>query len=92
MKIDHRPSENLYVLQNDEGEFLGEVEYRQSGDSLSLVRAEVPVALRRQGFGALLVRGTLEAVRDQGGLSVVPVCPYIAKYMMKNREFDDLRA
>ena len=92
MKIEHRPDENLYVLLDDQEEFLGEVEYRRSGDALSLLRAEVPVALRGQGLGIPLVRGTLEAVRDQGGLSVVPVCPYIAKYMMKNREFDDLRA
>jgi predicted GNAT family acetyltransferase len=92
MKIEHRPDENLYVLLDDQGDFLGEVEYRRSGDALSLLRAEVPVALRGQGLGIPLVRGTLEAVRDQGGLSVVPVCPYIAKYMMKNREFDDLRS
>jgi predicted GNAT family acetyltransferase len=38
------------------------------------------------------VRGTLEAIRDEGGLTVVPLCPYIAKYMMKNTEFDDLRS
>jgi predicted GNAT family acetyltransferase len=38
------------------------------------------------------VRGALEAIRDEGGLSVVPVCPYIAKFMMKNKEFEALRA
>lgn len=92
MTITHRPEENLYVLLDDQGMFLGEVEYRQSGTSLSLVRAEVPIELRGQGLGIPLVRGTLQAIRDQGGLRVVPVCPYIAKYMMKNQEFDDLRA
>lgn len=92
MTIEHRPDENLYVLLDEKGAFVGEVEYHRNGDSLSLLRAEVPVALRGQGLGIPLVRGTLEAVREQGGLSVVPVCPYIAKYMMKNREFDDLRA
>lgn len=92
MNIEHRPDENLYVLLDDEGGFVGEVEYSRSGSSLSLLRAEVPVALRGQGLSVPLVRGTLEAIRERGGLSVVPVCPYIAKYMMKNREFDDLRA
>lgn len=71
---------------------VGEVDYVKAGTTLSLVRAEVPAELRGQGLGIPLVRGTLEAIRDEGGLSVVPVCPYIAKFMMKNREFDALRA
>ncbi len=71
---------------------VGEVDYVKAGTTLSLVRAEVPAELRGQGLGVPLVRGTLDAIRDEGGLSVVPVCPYIAKFMMKNREFDALRA
>jgi predicted GNAT family acetyltransferase len=56
------------------------------------VRAEVPIEKRGQGLGIPLVKGTLQAITEQGGLSVVPICPYIAKYMMKNREFEDLLA
>lgn len=92
MRIEHRPHDSLYVLINDHDEVVGEVEYTTSGNTLSLVRAEVPRALRGQGLSIPLVRGTLEAIRETGGLSVVPVCPYIAKFMMKNREFMDLRA
>jgi hypothetical protein len=91
MRIEHQPDQGRYVLIDGE-EVLGEVEYTTAGSTLSLVRAEVPVELRGQGLGIPLVRGTLEAIRDEGGLTIVPVCPYIAKYMMKNREFDALRA
>jgi predicted GNAT family acetyltransferase len=91
MRIEHQPEKNRYVLIEDE-KFLGEVEYDQHGENLSLVRAEVPEELRGQGLAAELVRGTLEAIDSVGGLTVTPVCPYIAKYMMKNREFDHLRA
>jgi predicted GNAT family acetyltransferase len=91
MKIEHRPEAHLYVLL-DNDVVVGEVEYQQTGTTLSLLRAEVPVELRGQGLGIPLVRGTLEAIRDEGGLSVVPVCPYIAKFMMKNTEFQALRA
>jgi uncharacterized protein len=92
MKIEHRPEEHLYVLLNDEGVAVGEVDYQQHESTLSLLRAEVPIELRGQGLGAALVRGTLEAIRDQGGLTVIPVCPYIAKFIMKNREFHSLKA
>jgi len=91
MRIEHQPEKNRYVLLEDE-KFLGEVEYDQNGQTLSLVRAEVPEELRGQGLAAELVKGTLEAIDAMGGLTVTPVCPYIAKYMMKNREFDHLRA
>jgi predicted GNAT family acetyltransferase len=91
MDITHEPDQNRYVLTEGE-EFLGEVEYQIQGTTLLLVRAEVPVEKRGQGLGIPLTRGTLEAIRAEGNFSVTPVCPYIAKYMMKNREFDDLKA
>lgn len=91
MRIEHQPESHRYVLIDGEA-VVGEVDYVRAGTTLSLVRAEVPLELRGQGLGIPLVRGTLEAIRDEGGLSVVPVCPYIAKFMMKNTEFDGLRA
>ena len=91
MEITHESEQHRYVL-SENGEFLGEVEYDRQGDTLHLVRAEVPAAKRGQGLGIPLVKGTLQAITEQGGLSVVPICPYIAKYMMKNREFEDLLA
>jgi predicted GNAT family acetyltransferase len=91
MRIEHQPDKNRYVLLEDE-KFLGEVEYDQQGSTLLLVRAEVPLELRGQGLAAELVKGTLEAIDAKGDLKVTPVCPYIAKYMMKNTEFSHLRA
>ncbi len=91
MRIDHQPESRRYVLMDGEA-VVGEVDYVRDGNTLSLVRAEVPVELRGQGLGVPLVRGTREAIRDEGGITVVPVCPYIAKFMMKNTEFDGLRA
>lgn len=91
MEITHESEQHRYVL-SENGEFLGEVEYDRQGDTLHLVRAEVPIEKRGQGLGIPLVKGSLQAIKDEGGLSVVPVCPYIAKYMMKNREFEDLLA
>jgi len=90
MKITHEPQSHRYVLSDGE-QFLGEVEYYQEDTTLNLVRAEVPLEHRGDGLGIPLVKGTLEAIRAEGGLTVRPVCPYIAKYMMKNTEFDELK-
>jgi len=91
MKIEHQQDTNRYVLIDNDA-VVGEVEYDRQGQTLSLVRAEVPVQLRGQGLGAALVRGTLEAIRDEGGLTITPICPYIAKFIMKNKEFRELVA
>ena len=91
MNITHEPDARRYVLR-DGDEFLGEVEYQIKGTTLLLLRAEVPLDKRGQGLGIPLTRGTLEAIREEGVYSVTPICPYIAKYIMKNPEFDDLKA
>lgn len=91
MTIEHQPDNHRYVLL-EHGDIVGVVDYLESEGVLSLVRAEVPPELRGQGKGATLVRGTLETIRREGTHKVIPVCPYIAKFIMKNAEFRDLRA
>ena len=91
MEITHEPDSRRYVLSEGD-EFLGEIEYQVQGTTLLLLRAEVPIEKRGQGLGIPLTKGTLEAIRKEGTHSVTPICPYIAKYMMKNPGFDDLKA
>ena len=91
LEISHEPDKHRYVLR-DGDEFMGEIEYQIDGTRLLLIRAEVPVEKRGEGLGIPLTRGTLDAIRAEGTYSVTPLCPYIAKYMMKNPEFDDLKA
>ena len=91
MEITHEPDAHRYVLSEGD-EVLGEIEYQAQGTTLLLLRAEVPIEKRGQGLGIPLTKGALEAIRDEGTYSVTPICPYIAKYMMKNQEFHALKA
>lgn len=92
MAIQHEPEASRYVLLDDEGDFVGEVEYDTDGDTLLLLRAEVPTFKRGGGHGVRLVRETLEMIRDEKHGKVQPICPFIAKFMVKNPEFQALRA
>jgi len=65
------------------------VNYRRSGATLWLVHAEVPAALRGQGRGAELVRGTLELIRSRGE-DMVPVCGYVRSFVHRHADFSDL--
>jgi hypothetical protein len=49
----------------------------------------VPPVLRGQGIASRLTRGVLEAARAQG-LKVVPGCSFVAAFMGRHPEFNDL--
>ena len=63
--------------------------YRLSPGVITFVHTEVPQALAGQGIGSALARGALEIVRTLG-LKVVAQCEFIAAFMGKHPEFNDL--
>ncbi|OUV18533.1 MAG: hypothetical protein CBC58_00485 [Cellulomonadaceae bacterium TMED98] len=92
MTIRHEPDASRYVYLDEAGVAAGEVEYQRDGDTLRLLRAEVPMERRGEGLGLALVRETLEMIRDEHHGTIQPICPFIAKFMVKNPEFQALRA
>ena len=65
--------------------------YRLEPGTITLVHTEVPQELGGRGVGSTLVRGALEAIRAQG-LKVSAKCPFVAAYLGKHPEFNDLVA
>lgn len=65
--------------------------YRIADGVITFIHTEVPPEFRGKGIGSKLVRGELEAARDRG-LKVVPSCPFVAGYIDKHPEFQDLLA
>ncbi|MGD0141533.1 MAG: GNAT family N-acetyltransferase [Rhizomicrobium sp.] len=67
------------------------VTYRTTAGIRTFVHTEVPSALAGKGVGSLLARGALELARTQG-FKIIPECPFIAAYIRKHPEFQDLVA
>ncbi|HTI88760.1 MAG TPA: GNAT family N-acetyltransferase [Alphaproteobacteria bacterium] len=63
--------------------------YRREPGVIIFTHVEVPYAVSGRGIGSRLVRGALDRARAEG-LKVVPRCPFVAAYMARHREYDDL--
>lgn len=70
---------------------LAVAEYRLSGDTITFTHTEVPEELEGQGIAGQVVRFALDDARSRG-LKVVPRCPYVADYIRRHQEYQDLVA
>ena len=78
-----------YELDVDGG--VAFIDYDRKGGVVTLLHTEVPPASQGRGIGSELVRGALELVREQGE-KVVPRCPFVAHYVRKHADVQDLLA
>jgi predicted GNAT family acetyltransferase len=63
--------------------------YKLADGVITFTHTEVPSALEGRGIGSALVRGALDAAREQG-FKVVAKCPFLSAYLGKHPEFGDL--
>lgn len=67
--------------------YIPKIEYIINNDNdIFLTHTEVHPALGGKGIGTQLVRKTLGDIEDKG-MSVVPLCPFVAGYIKKNPEW-----
>lgn len=75
----------LYV----DGELAGVLAYRRTPDATRLIHTGIDDAFAGRGLGSVFAHGVLEFLRGAGE-SIVPECPFIAKYIAENPEYADL--
>jgi predicted GNAT family acetyltransferase len=85
--VTHRPEASRFECAVPGGPAL--CAYRRQGDLLLLTHTEVPPALEGRGIAAALVKATLDWARAEG-LRVRPLCSYVAAYMRRHPETQDL--
>lgn len=74
-----------------EGELAGFVTYQVTGIIIVYTHTEVLAAYEGQGVGSALARAVMDDARARGR-TVVPMCPYLAKWLEKHTEYDDIVA
>lgn len=71
------------------GRVVGHTEYRRVSGRLIFVHTEVDPAMEGKGIGGRLAAGALDDVRAQG-LRFSVKCPFIAAYLRRHPEYDDI--
>jgi predicted GNAT family acetyltransferase len=89
-EITDNAGKNRYEIRLD-GDLAGFVEYETGENTVVLVHTEVDSAFEGKGVGSSLARGALDDIRGKGR-SVVPVCPFIKKWIEKHPDYQDLVA
>ena len=90
MTVTRNDERSRYEVDAD-GEVAGILVYRDGGDVLTMVHTEVGDAWEGQGLGSTLVQGALDDVRERG-LRIRPLCPFVAAYVKRHPEYQDLVA
>jgi uncharacterized protein len=70
---------------------LAVAEYVEGSGTLTFTHTRVPDSLRGRGVASRLIEAGLALARERG-LKVIPQCPFVATYIGKHPEVQDLLA
>ena len=85
--VRHNPGASRYEAVVDG--HLSVCEYELDGTRMTFTHTVVPPELRGRGIAEQLVRTALADARA-AGRQVVPACSYVARFIERHREFQDL--
>lgn len=88
MEVVDNTTENRFEILVD-GKVAGFADYRLLPTKIVFTHTEVSPDYEGQGLASKLVGHALQASAD-AGLRVVPLCPYVAKYIQRHAEFQEL--
>ncbi|MFE9358243.1 GNAT family N-acetyltransferase [Streptomyces olivaceoviridis] len=86
--VERVDARNRYEILVD-GKRAGLTAYRDRDAQRVFYHTEVDEAFAGQGLASQLVQEALTDVRESGK-RIVPVCPYVAKFLTRHEEFADL--
>src|SRR3954468_18912159 len=88
--VEDNPTARRYdVFLN--GDLAGFAAYRLNGQQIVFTHTGVDDAFEGHGLGSRLVAYALDDVRRRG-LTVVPRCPFVAKFIEEHEQYADLVA
>lgn len=87
LDVTHNEAEDRFETWID-GQ-LSKLDYMQDGDTIVMTHVGVHPEHRGQGVAGKLTQVALEYARGKS-FRVIPMCPYIATYIRRNPQYEDL--
>ena len=88
-EVRQNTAENRFEILID-GEVVGSAYYDLAGNDIIFTHTEVDTNREEHGLGSQLVQAALDDVRDNTGLRVVARCPFVAHWLTKHEDYQDL--
>lgn len=83
--VTHAPALNRFEIHED-SQLAGFAEYRDHGGQRIFHHTEIGEQFGGKGLATKLIRGALTETAA-AGLRIVPVCPFVAKFVDKHDDF-----
>jgi predicted GNAT family acetyltransferase len=88
LKVKNNQSKNQFEADLDGKTAL--IKYRKESDgALNLFHTKVPEEFEGKGVGSQLVKNALEQIKA-GNLKINPSCPFVAAYIKRHPEYENL--
>lgn len=88
LRVVDNPERRRFEVR-DGRKVLGWSSYDETAELIVFNHTEVNPRWEGRGIGSVLVRTTLDHVRDQG-LRVLPLCPFVRAWIDRHPEYGDL--
>ena len=91
MKVTVVHNEAAHRFEADLGGPVAVADYERNGNTLYFTHTETPFAYRGRGIACQVVESALTYAKTQG-LTVVPLCGFVASYIDEHPEYQGLLA
>ncbi|TWG12082.1 hypothetical protein FHX75_14413 [Micromonospora palomenae] len=83
------PERERFEARDESGALAGLVTYQLTGSIIAYTHTEVDPQFEGRGLGSTLARAVMDDARARGR-TVVPICPFLAEWLGKHPEYDDI--
>lgn len=91
LTVTDAPERERFEARDETGAVAGVVTYQLTGAIIVYTHTEVDPAYEGKGVGSALARAVLDDARARRR-TVVPVCPFLADWLTRHPEYDDIVA
>ena len=85
LRTSDNPQRSRFEVYADD-DLAGFADYRLNAGAMTITHTQTNQELQGKGVASALIRDTLDSARSRG-LTVLPRCPFVSKFMQRHPEY-----